>query len=165
MSNEQTEALKVDARCTCNAVAHTAGSAPIHRSSCDLRATPSPAPSDTLESQLERSEAAQLNLYRQAEHDREARRRAEEAFDLIAPFIAKFAAAVPHYAGGKPRFEGTSHFFHDPVPGSYPALATACTAPTGNGSPPNGPTISDLRLLAAAFEQARQLRNTGGSHD
>lgn len=58
MTKQQTEALKVDARCTCNAVGHTAGSAPIHRSSCDLRTTPSTAPSDTLETGAEPEEEA-----------------------------------------------------------------------------------------------------------
>ena len=112
-----------------------------------------------------RAEAAQLNLYRQAERDREARRRAEEAFDLIAPFVAKFAAAVPHYAGGTPRYPG-SIFMHDPEPNYRPCLTSTANPPCGA---PETPTIGDLRMLADAYAQAIEARRaetgTGSVHE
>jgi hypothetical protein len=105
-----------------------------------------------LEDAVENAEAAQLNLYRQAEHDREMRRRAEEAFNLVAPFVAKFADAVPHYNRAPPQYQG-SVFNLDPDAGYSPALSVS-----KHGQVPlDGPTIADLRMLADAFAQARAV--------
>jgi len=101
----------------------------------------------------ELAEAAQLNLYYQAERDREARRRAEEAFDLIAPFVAKFAAAVGHYNRTPPQYKG-SIFNLEPDPGYRPALGVSVHGQV----PLDGPTISDLRMLAAAYASAIEAR-------
>jgi hypothetical protein len=90
------------------------------------------------------------------ERERELRRSAEEAFDLVAPFVAKFAAAAPHYSGGQPRYRGSLTTL-DPDPSYVPALTASCTAP---GCPPNGPTLGDLRLLADAYTIASAMRNT-----
>lgn len=100
---------------------------------------------------------AQLNLYRQAERDRRARRSAEEAFDLIAPFVKKFAEAAKHYDGGRPEFEGSVNFKHDADPSYRPALATTVTGLGGPGAPVS-PTLGDLRLLSEAYAMAAHLR-------
>jgi len=122
-----------------------------------MTASPTPwTPHDGGECPVAASDA-QLNLYRQAERDRELRQRAEEAFDLIAPFVAKFAAAASHYDGGRPRFEGSTNFFHDADSSHGYALASTATGLGGPGAP-QSPTIGDLRLLAAAYEQAILLR-------
>lgn len=109
---------------------------------------------ERLRAALEGAEAAQLNLYQQAEHDRKLRERAEEAFALVSPFIAKFAAAVPHYEGGNPQYPGTTIFMHEPDPGYRDALTVSSSRP---GVPPNGPTLNDLRMLADAYALALAL--------
>lgn len=98
---------------------------------------------------LEKSEAAQANLVYMAERERELARRAREAFDLVAPFVAKFAGAVSHYNRTPPRFSGSS-FNHDPDPSYKPALGVSVHGQV----PLDGPTIGDLRMLVDAYELA-----------
>ena len=97
---------------------------------------------------------AQVNLYRQAERERELRQKAEEAFDLVSPWVAKFAAVVGHYNRMPPRYPG-SQFLYDPDPGYNPALSVS----NHGQAPLNGPTISDLRFLADAYAQAIEARS------
>lgn len=98
---------------------------------------------------LEKSDAAQANLVRMAERERESARHVREAFDLVAPFVAKFAGAVAHYNRTPPRYPGST-FNQDPDPGYTPALGVSIHGQV----PLNGPTIGDLRMLADAYELA-----------
>lgn len=103
---------------------------------------------------IEKMGEAQTSLYHVAERDRDARQRAEEAFDLVSPFVAKFAAAVDHYAGGTPRYPG-SMFKHDAEPDYQPALTSTAIPPCGA---PKEPTLGDLRRLSDAYSAALELR-------
>ena len=110
---------------------------------------------------------AQANLVRMAERAREAQRRAEEAFDIISPFVAKFAAATSHYDGGRHRYPGST-FVYDADPSYNIALAATATGLGGPGSP-RDVTLGDLRMMAAAYAQAIEARRaepgTGSVHE
>ena len=107
---------------------------------------------------------AQANLVRMAQHERERRRDAEDAFELISPWVAKFVAAVDHYNRTPPRYQGST-FLADPDPGYNPVLSVSV-----NGCCPfNSPTVSDLRFMADAYAQAIEARRaatgTGAVHE
>lgn len=109
---------------------------------------------------VERAGEAQANLVRMSEAAQARADRAVEAFNLVSPFIAKFAAAAKHYDGGRPRFKGST-LTHEADPSYTPALTGTATGIGGPGAP-SSPTLGDLRMLAEAYAAALAISDLPG---